>query len=481
MQHSDPRLQGGGNPGVDAEVPGSASAARSPAGGAATAGGPPALLLPPPLDLLPPQGSPGAGTTTPPNAVRQHFSDWNRKFRTFAAWTNLYVGFKAAQVRARSIKSESASQLFWAKRHSRFAQTVWENIADLKGWWVKLGQFMSTRSDLLPAEYIRHLSKLQDSMPTSNFEACKAVIEEDLGCPIPHLFTSFEEKPIASASIAQVHIAHLRDGTPLGQKVVVKVQHPDVEKLLSQDMRNLAQLTWAFGMVEKGVNLGPILDEWQRQAGLELDFRQELVHQERALAGVRRSGLDVKVPVPYPEYTRRRVMVMEYCEGVKITDIEKLDALGANRTELLTKICESFAHQIHIDGMFNGDPHPGNILVQVDKTTGSTRPVLLDWGLVKTFEPPEKTAFSKMVYCVGSMDVMGLMQAFEELGFRFRSDVDYDPEVYMDALRIAFRDSDVQNEQDNAVADAAFGNSDADGPSRKELMERKYVYKYKYK
>lgn len=400
--------------------------------------------------------------------TREAIEGWNRKWRTLWVWSQLYIGYKAAQAKGRLLKGEQR-EAFWEAKHSDLAENVWSNIAELRGWWVKVGQFLSTRSDLLPAQYIKHLEKLQDMMPTSSFPIVNKIVEEELGRPLPEVFSEFGEAAIASASIGQVHKARLRE---TGECVVVKVQHPGVDKTLKQDMTTLTQMTWAFGLLEKGLNFGPILDEWQKSAADELDFRLEMGYQERARLAAEAAGLDVIIPKVYPQYTTKRVLVMEFCEGFKITDAEKLAAYKIDVDDLMVKICRSFAHQIHVDGLFNGDPHPGNILVQVDRQSGLVRPVLLDWGLVKTFTTSSRVAFANAVYSVANMDVMGLMAAFEDMGFRFKSDSPIDPELYMDALRVGFfRDTgETVSTVEKVAASAALKQSKI---SKKDVMQRK--------
>lgn len=397
---------------------------------------------------------------------RDVFDSWNRKWRTLWCWSQLYIGYKAAQAKGRLL-SENERNEFWEKKHSYLAEMAWSNIAELRGWWVKVGQFLSTRSDLLPAQYITYLAKLQDMMPTSEFSVVKAIVEKELGRPLADVFSHFEPEALASASIAQVHKAKLQGS---GKEVVVKIQHPGVDKTLRQDMLTLTQMTWAFGMLEKGLNVGPILEEWQKSASDELDFRVELRNQQRAREAVERSGIDVIIPKCYPELTTKRVLVMDYSDGFKITDLEKLRKYNVDTNALMDKICRSFAHQIHVDGMFNGDPHPGNILVQINPTTGEATPVLLDWGLVKSFSPLERIAFARAVYCVANVDVMGLVAAFEDMGFRFKSSSVIDPEVYMDALRVGFfRDSGEDTVSVNKSAISAARDS---GMTKKNLMEK---------
>ncbi|KAL8452295.1 hypothetical protein Emag_002414 [Eimeria magna] len=472
-------------------------------------------------------------------------------FQTLWCWSNVYLGWKVAQARGRALPQDKQAA-FWEQRHEHFANLVWDNIKELKGWWVKVGQFLSTRSDLLPQQYIHHLIKLQDMMPTTPYEVIKKRLEAELG-DLDQIFSKIEEKALASASVGQVHRAWLKDGSA----VVVKVQHADVENLLMHDMANLKQLSWAFGMLEPGMNFVPILEEWQKAAGKELDFRFEFAHQQRAYDAAQRSQIGVVIPKCYPDLVTKSVFVMEYIDGFKVTDTAKLDVrlltsispsqithsrsklggicvftlmpsalvwccvsfatpqyikvkmsekhvdfvsffietgllsaymhvgwvlacvsqqYGIDRRELMYKLCDSFAYQIHIDGLFNGDPHPGNILVSIDPETKEAKPVILDWGLVKEFDSKGQTAFSKLVYSVASMDVMGLMEAFEDMGFQFKEakGAIVDPELYMEALRLAFRQGEGDKEETevtNKVAGETVQAAIKAGIDRKKIQE----------
>ncbi|KAH8741565.1 putative ABC1 family beta-lactamase [Cryptosporidium ryanae] len=377
---------------------------------------------------------------------------WNRKWRTLWCWTHIYVHFKRAQIHARNL-SEEARYAYWNEKHSHFAELIWKNISELRGWWVKVGQFLSTRSDLLPREYISYLSKLQDMMPSSEWLIVEKILESELNNDWRVFFEKINTSPMASASIAQVHEALLKDGT----KVVVKIQHPNVEETLNQDMKNLTQLSWAFGIIEKGLDFYPILQEWQKSASKELDFNNELKYQQKAYEMFINSGIDIKIPKVYPEYSRQKVLTMEYIDGFKITDKAKLEESGVNLKELLETLCDSFAYQIHIEGFFHGDPHPGNVFVVYNKAKNKYEPALLDWGLVKVFEKNVQRAFSKMVYCVSTLNLMGLMESFEEMGFKFKDNKNtIDPEMYMDALRIAFRDSEINQSEQESIRESGY-------------------------
>ena len=171
-----------------------------------------------------------------------------RRLRAVWLWGCAYARFKFDATRLNcSSLPESELQEQWTQTHIRFAKRCWEIMSDLRGWWVKVGQFLSARSDLLPPVYLEQLQKLHDRLPPDPFHTIKHTVEAELSmsltsahtdCSLSELFTTFEERPVASASIAQVHRATLIDGTP----VVVKVQHAGVSVLLAQDMDSLVKL-----------------------------------------------------------------------------------------------------------------------------------------------------------------------------------------------------------------------------------------------
>lgn len=358
------------------------------------------------------------------------------------------MGLKVARARADFISNESERELFWKHVHKENAMRLWRLIRRLRGsfyflilillgWWVKVGQFLSSRPDVLPPEYIQELSKLQDAMPTSTPEVVRKIVEGELGCKLEDVFSSFEETALASASIAQVHRATLKDG----RLVVVKVQHPDVETLLEQDMHTLIQICRLYSRVESGMSFEVVLREWQKEAGKELDFRNEMANQLRARNAMTRGKIDIVVPEVFPHLTYKRILVMEYIDGFKITDTEKLEKYKVDRNDLMCRICDAFAYQVHVDGMFHGDPHAGNILVQIDEA-GRAWPVLLDWGLVKAYSRKEQYGIAKLVHSISALDMNGLLEAFEEIGFEFKEGKrdQLDPEFLMEAVKYAMSD-----------------------------------------
>lgn len=244
--------------------------------------------------------------------------------------------------------------------------------------FVKIGQLLSTRPDLMPPEYIEEFKKLQDDVRPEKPEDIKAVVEESLKSPIERLFSSFEEKAAASASVAEVHRAVL----PGGEDVVVKVRRPGVRDTILEDIGILRFLfrSKRLSSLFSFVNVRGILDELERNARLELDFSNEAANIKK----FRENNADVKcvtAPRVFDDYTTEQTIVMEYIDGIKINDAAALDAEGFDRDDIGRKLANNYVKQIFGDGFFHADPHPGNLMVSGNKI------VYLDFGLMGTLDP----------------------------------------------------------------------------------------------
>eukprot|EP00854_Cymbomonas_tetramitiformis_P009168 gene9168-10867_t len=210
-----------------------------------------------------------------------------------------------------------------------------------------------------------------------------------------------------------------------GQRVAIKVQHKNVAERMVQDLENLRVLTELLHRFESDADYRTVVGEWATEVIRELDFRTEAANLAEVKANLAATSVTAIVPTAFPEMVTRRVLVMEFCEGVSVRDSARLDAMGVDRRVLMDRICEAFADQIHRHGFFNGDPHPGNLHVSTDPAQNCgdpSVPVLLDFGLTKRFEPDMKVAFARMVYSSSVADVDGLITGFREMGLKFKED-----------------------------------------------------------
>jgi predicted unusual protein kinase regulating ubiquinone biosynthesis (AarF/ABC1/UbiB family) len=300
----------------------------------------------------------------------------------------------------------------WHAQHRRNAEDLYAAAVALKGPILKGAQWLGARPDLLPPESIAVLSRLQDRVPARPFAVIRRVVERELHRPLAAVFASFAKAPAASASLAQVHEARLRDG----RRVAVKVQYPEIAELVHADLRTLALVLGALARVERDFELEPLLDELLDSLPRELDFEQEGRAAER-IARDLRARTDVVVPAIHWEWSTRRVLVMEYVEGIPIGDVAALRAAGVEPARVARLLLEVFAEQMLVHGFFHADPHPGNL--RVDPT--GPRLVLLDFGLTKELPP----GFKDGVLALASALLLGqrerLGEALVQLGFGSRT------------------------------------------------------------
>lgn len=317
------------------------------------------------------------------------------------------------------------SDALWAKRHEAAAESLYRLAVDLKGLYIKSGQFIGTRADIVPPEFVTSLGRLQDRVPPRAVTEVRATIEQDLGRRVEELFETFDDRPLAAASLAQVHRATL----PGGREVAVKVQYPEVRGLVRLDIRNLRTIVGLVARFEPRFDYRAIAEEIGRQVPLELDFVREarLTMQVRAnLAGFP----DVVVPEVIDGYTSRRVVVTEYIHGARLLDVNARAAMTDDPPAIAQRLADAFGHQILIDGVFQADPHPGNILV-----LPGGRVALLDYGLTKELPEPMRIGFARMVLAAANRDPSAIFAAFRELGVKTKTD---EPESLLGLMAVFF-------------------------------------------
>jgi ubiquinone biosynthesis protein len=264
--------------------------------------------------------------------------------------------------------------------------------------YVKLGQMAASRSEALPAGWASELAKLQNTVPPFPWEEARRIVVRELGAPPEELFATFDQEPLAAASLAQVHRATLPDGTP----VVVKIQRPDVETMVRADLGVLQELAaTAEKRVEiaRRLDLRGVVEEFADGVILELDYRNEAYHMRR-MAGNLASIEGVAVPAIDDRRSARRVITMGFARGVKINDVEALTAAGVDLDRLAHTFLRAIIKQILIDGFFHADPHPGNILV--DPVDGTL--TFLDLGLVGQLTVDQRTDLLDLLASVQAKD-----------------------------------------------------------------------------
>ena len=310
------------------------------------------------------------------------------------------------------------------------AETTDQTAADLAGdlermgpTFIKLGQLLSTRSDLLPDEYIRALSRLQDRVEPFPFSEVEPLVTAELGVRLSKAFSEFEATPLAAASLGQVHRAALRDG----RQVAVKVQRPGIRPRVAEELETLEEIAEFLDQhtaVGGRYQFTHMLEEFRRSLLRELDYRQEaqnLTLLRHNLADFRR----IIVPAPVDDYTTSRVLTMEYVPGTKITALSRVARLELDGAGLADDLFRAYLTQVLVDGFFHADPHPGNVLL-----TDDGRLALLDLGMVARMAPRVQEQLLQLLLAVseGRSDeamasVLKLAEkrpAFDELVFARR-------------------------------------------------------------
>ncbi len=283
-----------------------------------------------------------------------------------------------------------------------------ETIEDLGPTYVKLGQIMSTREDMLPHEYCEELSKLKENVKPLSFDIVKDVIEKELNINIHDVFKEICEIPIGSASIGQVHLAKLHDDT----KVVIKVMRPNIEEIVEQDFKILKQAIRylnLFTTLDEIVDLNIILDETFEAMKLEMNFFNELKNIKLFTKNHENTKY-IKLPKTYEEYTTTHVLVMEYIDGIKINDIDSLKDNGYDPVEICNKLVENFTEQVVDLGFFHADPHSGNILVCEGKI------VWLDLGMVGIISKRDRTLYKRAIKAVINNDIYEIKAVILTIG-----------------------------------------------------------------
>jgi aarF domain-containing kinase len=328
------------------------------------------------------------------------------------AWNFLLIYFEYKRYqRTRHLPPEKRALLL-AETNRRAAERLYRLAIRMEGLLIKACQFISSRADVAPPEYISVLSRLQDQVPPRPYRVVRQQIRKELGQYPEDIFRSFAVRPIASASLAQVHRAELHDG----RVAAVKVQYPDIERIVETDMRNVSLLVRLLARLEPNFDFTIVMDEMRRTVPRELDFRIEADSAEQVARDMAHRP-DVRVPEIYREYSARRVMTMEFIEGTKISDIDRLLELGIDPNQVALIMTEAFCEQVLVHGFFHADPHPGNLLVQSGPVV-----VFLDFGLAKSLPPDFRLNYARLTLAIMSQDPEGMVEAFRKIGFRTRKD-----------------------------------------------------------
>ncbi len=275
--------------------------------------------------------------------------------------------------------------------------------------FIKLGQLLSTRGDLISPAYAKALSRLQDNIEPFSYREVERIVEEQLGVRISKAFASFDSTPLASASLGQVHRAEMRDG----RQVVVKIQRPGIKEQIAEDMDALAELAKVLDRhsdAGRRFGFGDMLEQFRRALVQELDYRVEasnLVRLGRILQRYDR----LIVPKPIEDYTTTVVLTMEFVAGCKVTDIGPLRRLELDGAALADQLFQGYLDQILVEGFFHADPHPGNVLLTTDD-----RLALVDVGMVARVPKAMREKLVKLLLALSDADGPATAEAAIALG-----------------------------------------------------------------
>jgi predicted unusual protein kinase regulating ubiquinone biosynthesis (AarF/ABC1/UbiB family) len=323
----------------------------------------------------------------------------------------VFVGYKLISLREKR-KGTDWGEARRERHHAWSANRFYETAVRNQGLMIKTGQFLGSRPDVLPDAYVDVLSRLHDEVPPEPFEIIKADVERELGAPLHEVFAEFDPEPVASASLAQVHRAVLKDG----RVAAVKVQYPGIEHIVNIDLANLSFFIGVLNKLDGTMDYRFVAEEMRKNIPLELDFINEGHNAERIatnFAGVE----DIVVPKIYWEHTTRRVLTMEYIDGVKITDAEGMRARGIDPPDVAKILLFAFSEMILNQGFFHADPHPGNLMV-----LPGPKLVLIDFGQAKELGPEFREVFVRFTKALFNDDLQSMGVAFRDMGFRTKQD-----------------------------------------------------------
>jgi predicted unusual protein kinase regulating ubiquinone biosynthesis (AarF/ABC1/UbiB family) len=295
------------------------------------------------------------------------------------------------------------------EQRQKRAEWLVNTLINLGPTFIKIGQALSTRADLLPLEYVRALVKLQDQVPQFPVDQAIAIIEAELGLPLEQVYKEFDREPLAAASLGQVHRARLHTG----EEVVIKVQRPGLDRLVALDFKilgNLVRFAKRRMQGAKHFDLEAIHQEFSDTLYREIDYVQEAMNAER----FRQNFADheyILVPRVYPEFTTRRILTMEYMPGIKVNDRHSLEAIGINPKDINhIGIC-AYLKQLLQDGFFQADPHPGNMAVRSDGKL-----IFYDFGMMSEVMPINQGQMVETFFAVLRKDTDQVVKTIVDMG-----------------------------------------------------------------
>ncbi len=366
-----------------------------------------------------------AGPHVAPDAAHRPYEiDRGRYYRIVGFFGLLFARTLLWEVVLRRVLGTKFVMRSRSRRYRRDSRRFRRLASDMGGVMIKLGQFVSSRVDVLPPEITEELEGLQDQVPVVGFDYIKTTIERELGL-IGERFAWLNPEPVAAASFGQVHRAQL----PNGDRVVVKVQRPAINNIVHTDLaalRVVAQVSMRFGFIARRANVPELLDEFSRVLWEELDYLAEADHA-LTFASMFKDDPGIYVPAVYLDYTTALVLTLEDVTSIKLNDYAAIEQAGIDRREVASRLLACYLHQIFDVRFFHADPHPGNLFVYplpLDQisTNGSVpakRPfylIFIDFGMVGRLTPQLQEGLRETLIAVATQDAKALVASYTKLG-----------------------------------------------------------------
>lgn len=329
----------------------------------------------------------------------------------------IWVRWRILRVKRRIFGVEAMTEATH-RFHLSAAEAIVRRAIKQQGLIIKTCQFLGSRADILMDEYVRILSLVHDRVPPRPWAEMQPIIEKELGGPVDTLFAEFNPRPVAAASLAQVYRARLHDGTD----VAVKVQYPGMERIVQWDLEIIQLLANLWARIETVIDFRPIAQEMARNAPEEVNF----IHEGRAaemLAETLAARDDVTIPRIYWDLSTRRVLTMDYLDGIKITDVAAMKAAGIDSSQVADSLIDLFNTMILKHGAFHADPHPGNLFVLPPKQPGGKAKIgLVDFGLTKQIPDEFRQQLIVLTSAIIASQPTMVYESMSEMGFRTRDD-----------------------------------------------------------
>jgi predicted unusual protein kinase regulating ubiquinone biosynthesis (AarF/ABC1/UbiB family) len=369
-----------------------------------------------------------------------------RRTLRFAAW--LFARILLWELVLRRLIGEKRVAQGRSQRFRRWAREFRGLAVDMGGVMIKLGQFISSRVDVLPPEVIEELASLQDEVPTVPFTVIRQTLEEEIGLP-EQRFAAFDTIPVAAASLGQAHGARL----PNGERVIVKVQRPGIHRLVHTDLSALAVVArWAMHIrfIARRANVPALLDEFSAVLWEELDYTREADNAE-TFGQMFASDKSIYIPRLYRDYSTRRIVTLEDVTAIKITDFARIEAAGIDRRDVARRMISTYLWMVFVQRFYHADPHPGNLFVYPldpdtpthsgyhhDGTPLYGRPfylIFVDFGMTGRLTPEIVEGLKETLVALTTRDAHRLVLSYQRLGVLLPS---ADPDRIEQAARAVF-------------------------------------------